>query len=95
MLANKCSYKIKPFTNKYSWEGTNFSSEKDDWKKFEKNNVTIALNVLYAKKEKTYPAYVSKKQVLLLMISNAKTRELSLKGAKLGLKHDDYGIILQ
>ena len=29
-------------------------------KKNEKNNVTIALNVLYAKKEKIYPAYVSK-----------------------------------
>ena len=51
-------------------------SRKNDWKKFEKNNVRIALNVLYAKKEKTYPAYVSKnnsnreKQVILLMISN-------------------------
>ena len=68
--------KIKPFINKYNWEGTIFPSEKDDWKKFEKNNVTIALNVLYAKKEKIYPAYVSKhnsnreKQVILLMISN-------------------------
>ena len=43
--------------------------------KNEKNNVTIALNVLYAKKEKLYLAYVSKhnfsceKQVILLMIS--------------------------
>ena len=43
---------------------------------YEKNNLTIALNVLYAKKEKIYPAYVSKhnsnreKQVILLMISN-------------------------
>ena len=27
---------------------------------FQKNNLTIALNVLYAKKEKIYPAYVSK-----------------------------------
>ena len=27
-----------------------YSSEKDDWKKFEKNNVTIALNVLHAKR---------------------------------------------
>ena len=68
--------KIKSFINKYNWEGINFPSEKDDWKKFEKNNVTIALNVLYAKKEKIYPAYVSKhnsnreKQVILLMISN-------------------------
>ena len=37
------------------WEGINYSSQKDDWEKFEKNNVTIALNVLYAKKEKICP----------------------------------------
>ena len=48
---------------------------------YEKNNVTIALNVLYAKKEKIYPAYVSKhnsnrvKQVILLMISNEEIRK--------------------
>ena len=50
--------KIKPFINKYNWEGINFPSEKDDWKKFEENNLTIAVNVLYAKKEKIYPAHV-------------------------------------
>ena len=44
--------KINPFINKYNWEGLNFLSEKDDWKKLEKNNVTIALNVFYAKKKK-------------------------------------------
>ena len=44
--------KLKPFINIYKWEGIHFPSEKDDWKKFEKNNVTIALNVLYVKKEK-------------------------------------------
>ena len=27
-----------------------FPSQKDDWKKFEKNNATVPLNVLYAKK---------------------------------------------
>ena len=42
--------KIKPFMNKHNRKGIRFSSEKDDWKKFEKNNVTIAFNVLYAKK---------------------------------------------
>ena len=26
--------KIKPFINKYNWEGINYPSEKDDWKKF-------------------------------------------------------------
>ena len=44
--------KIKPFINKYNWEGINYPSGKDNCKKFENNNVTIALNVLYAKKEK-------------------------------------------
>ena len=68
--------KIKPIRSKYDWEETNLSSEKDDWKKFEKNKRTIALNVLHAKKEKVYPAYISKhnssreKQVTLFMIPN-------------------------
>ena len=45
-------------------------------KTIEKNDVTIALNVLFAKKEKIYPSYVSnhssnrEKQVIILMISN-------------------------
>ena len=57
-------------------ERNTFPSEKDDWKNIEKNNLTIALNVLYAKKENIYPAYVSKhisnreKKVILLMIPN-------------------------
>ena len=72
--------KIKPFINKYNWEGINFPLQKDDSRKFEKNNVTIALNVLHVKKEKTCPAYVSKhnsnrdKQVILLMIPNGEER---------------------
>ena len=65
--------KVKPFINKYNWERIHFSSEKDDWKKLEKNNVTIAFNVLYAKKEKIYPAYVSKHN------SNREKRSYSLK----------------
>ena len=45
--------KIKPFINKHNWQGINFPSEKDDWKKIDKN-------VLYAKEIYIYPAYVSK-----------------------------------
>ena len=51
--------------------------------KFEKDHVTIVFNVLYAKKEKIYPAYVSKhksnheKQVIILMVSNGETRKFS------------------
>ena len=50
--------KIKPITNKYNWEKINFPSEKDDWKKIEKNNVTIALNVLYVNKRKKHTLYI-------------------------------------
>ena len=56
---SKTITKIKPLTNKYNWEEINFPSEKDNWKKFEKNNRTKAINILYARKEKIYPAYVS------------------------------------
>ena len=37
--------KIRRFINEYKWEGRNFPSEKDDWTKFEKNNVTVVLDV--------------------------------------------------
>ena len=80
--------KVKSFVNKCKWKRINFPQEKDDWKKFEENNQTIALNVLYAKKERKYPAYVSKnnsnreKQVLLLMILNGEGRHyLAVKKA--------------
>ena len=39
--------KLKPYISKYSWEGINFPARLKDWQKFEKNNDTIALNILY------------------------------------------------
>ena len=44
--------------DKYISEGINYPSEKDDWEKFEKNNLTIFLNVFYPQKEKIYHACV-------------------------------------
>ena len=43
-------------------EGINYPSEKDYWKKIEKNDAITVINVLYVKKkeEKIYPAYISK-----------------------------------
>ena len=38
-------------SDKCNLEGIDYPSENDDWKKFEKNNQTNALNVLYAKKK--------------------------------------------
>ena len=72
---------IKPFINNYNWEGIICPSKIEDWKKFEKNNWTIALNVLYIRKhifvylyKEICPAYISKinpsfeKQIILSMI---------------------------
>ena len=38
--------------NKCNWKDINYQSRKDDLIKFEKNNLTTVLNVLYAEKEK-------------------------------------------
>ena len=48
----KNSEKITKIKTIIKIEIKNFSSEKDDWKKIVKNDITIALNVLYAKKKK-------------------------------------------
>ena len=67
---------IKPFISEYNWEKINYPSKIDDWKTFEKNNPTIALNILYIKEKETCPAYISnhnsirEKQIILLMIPN-------------------------
>ena len=72
--------KLKPYINKYNWKEINFPAGPKNWIKFERNNKTIALNVLYIPRNtKTISvAYRSeynnkrKKQVILLMISNGK-----------------------
>ena len=43
---------IKPFINKYNWKGINYSSKMNNWKRIVKNNLTIALNILYIKGKK-------------------------------------------
>ena len=74
----KRSTTVKRFINKCNCKGISFSSEKDYWKKIEKNNVTLSFNVLDAKKEKIYLAYVSKNnsnreiQAILLITPHGK-----------------------
>ena len=71
--------KIKTFINKYNWKGINYTSERDDSEKIEKNNLMVALNVLHAKKKiYIYPPDASKhnsnhkKQVTTLLIQKRK-----------------------
>ena len=72
--------KIKPFIDQYNWKEIDFPSHSKDWKKFEQNNKTIALNILFVpyNTEKIRLAYKSKhnfkreNQVILLMINDGK-----------------------
>ena len=69
---------IMPFISQYNWEGIEFPAGIKDWKRFERNNKTIALNILFVPhNEKTINlAYKSKynrkheNKVVLLIITN-------------------------
>ena len=50
----------KPFINNYNWEKISYLSKIANWKRFEKNNLTIALNILYIKDKEICPDYSSK-----------------------------------
>ena len=72
--------KIKLFIDQYNWKEIDFPSHKKDWKKFELNNKSIALNILYIPYNTKYirHAYKSKynlnreTQVILLMTTDGK-----------------------
>ena len=81
---------LKPFIDQFNWKGRNFPAQPSkDQEKFESNNKSIALNVLYIRynTEKIRLAYKSKcnfkrnNQVILLMITNGKKcHYLAVKG---------------
>ena len=69
--------KIKPFINNRNWDNINFPPQEQDFKTFEMNNKSIALNVLHThSNEKISHFYKSEfnktkeKQIILLMVSD-------------------------
>ena len=64
-----------------NWERINYPSKIADWKRFEKNNPTIALNILCTNEREILPAYISKynsnhkKQIIPLMITKKKKKK--------------------
>ena len=69
--------KIKPFINNLNWENINFPPKEQDFKTFEMNNKSIAVNVLNAhsdgKISHLYKSEFNKtreKQVIFIMISD-------------------------
>ena len=95
--------KIKPFIDQYNWNYIDFPSTGKDWKKFELNNESIALNILYVphKTGKIHLAYKSKhnltreKQVTLLMITDGEkwhyTAVTRLSGLLRGVTSNNNG----
>ena len=51
---------IKSFINKYNWKGINCPSKINNWKTFEENNPTIALNIVYIKGKEICSPNISK-----------------------------------
>ena len=76
----KRTSKIKPYISKYNWEGIQFPAGSKDWEKFEQNNKTIALNILFVPHNTKQIRTVHKSknnnerenQVILLMITDGK-----------------------
>ena len=94
--------KIKHFIDQYNSKEISFPSPKKDWEKFELNNKSIALNVLFVpyNTETIRLAYKSKyntnleNQVILLMITDGKkfhylaVKKLSALFKRIKSKHD-------
>ena len=70
--------KLEPFIDNYNWKDIDYPSHSKDWRKFECNNKTIALNILYVpcNTKQIKQAYISKynnerdTHVNLLMITD-------------------------
>ena len=58
---------LKPFINRYDWKEIDFTSHEKVWKKFESNNKTIALNILFVSYNTTIQ-YLHTSQNIILSV---------------------------
>ena len=80
-------FKLRPFINSYNWKDVEFPSHSKDWRKFECNNKTIAVNILYVpyNTKQIRQTYISKynnerdNHVNLLLITDGTGNYLALK----------------
>ena len=97
---------LKPYINGYNWHGLEFPAKPSDWRKFEQNNRSIALNILFVPNgtKDIGLAYKSKyndkreSKVILLMIGDCekwyylavKNLPRLLRGISSNYVGDDY-----
>ena len=84
---------IKPFIYNLNWENINFPPQEQDYKTFEMNNKSIALNVLQEVNKKISHVYKSKfnrtrknKAILLIISDNEKQHDAAVKNINSLLK---------
>ena len=58
---------LKPFINRYDWKEIDFTSHEKVWKKFESNNKTTALNILFVSYNTTIQ-YLHTSQNIILSV---------------------------
>ena len=95
--------KLKPFIENYNWKDIEFPLHSKNWKKFEQNNKTIALNMLFVlyNTKQIRAARISKynnerdNQVILLMITDSEKWHYvavkSISGLLRGITSDHDG----
>ena len=90
--------KIRPFIDQYNWKDIDFPATSKDWKKFEQNNESIALNILYVphNTKKIHIAYKSRhdltreEQVILLITEHCLVVK-KLSGLLRGVTSNHHG----
>ena len=102
-ITRKRTKHIEPFIDQYNWDEINFRSDQKDWKEFESNNKSIAVNVLYAPHNTKQIRHACKSkyslkrenQVILLMITDVtKWHYLAVKtlsGLLRGITGNNHG----
>ena len=92
----------KPFINQYNWKEIHLPPHKNEWKRFESNNQSVALNILYVpyNTKEIRHAYISKHNptrenqgILFMIIDGEKwhylaVKKLSASFCKITSKHD-------
>ena len=79
--------KIKPYINKFNWQNINFPTQGQDFKTFEMNNKSIAVNILEFNNEQKINHYYKSehnktrenKVILLILKDNEKQHYLAVK----------------
>ena len=88
--------KDKPFINNFNWNERNFPPQQQDYEKFETNNESIALNILYIphNTEVIKHFYKSREHQVLMITDGQKWHYLAVKKLSALLKKEQTTVVI-